>query len=94
MRLKIVFWTTSQSSIRFLLQSIMHRVHFECAAKYTESVTGLQAMYFRYCYELHILVKNPTSVKRVSFLLKEDITKLDRLDAQTRLLAKKPYLYR
>ena len=45
-------------------------------------------MYFRYCYELHILVKHPTSVKRVSFLLKEDITKLDRLDAQTRLLAR------
>lgn len=52
------------------------------------SVTGLQALYFRYCYELHILVKHPTSVKRVSFLLKEDITKLDRLDAQTRLLAR------
>ncbi len=52
------------------------------------SVTGLQALYFRYCYELHILVKHPTSVKRVSFLLKEDVTKLDRLDAQTRLLAR------
>ena len=33
-------------------------------------------------------MKHPTSVKRVSFLLKEDITKLDRLDAQTRLLAR------
>lgn len=53
-----------------------------------KSVTGLQALYFRYCYELHILVKHPTSVKRVSFLLKEDITKLDRLDAQTRFLSK------
>lgn len=33
-------------------------------------------------------MKHPTSVKRVSFLLKEDVTKLDRLDAQTRLLAR------
>lgn len=61
---------------------------FRVRGKVRRSVTGLQAMYFRYCYELHILVKHPTSVKRVSFLLKEDITKLDRLDAQTRLLAR------
>lgn len=58
---------------------------FRVRGKVRRSVTGLQALYFRYCYELHILVKHPTSVKRVSFLLKEDITKLDRLDAQTRL---------
>ena len=45
-------------------------------------------MYFRYCYELHIIVKRPASVKRVSFLLREDIAKLDRLDAETRFLGK------
>ena len=61
---------------------------FRVRGKVRRSVTGLQALYFRYCYELHILLKHPTSVKRVSFLLKEDITKLDRLDAQTRLLAR------
>ena len=44
-----------------------------------KKVTGLRALYFRYCYELHIIVKRPASVKRVSFLLREDITKLDRL---------------
>ena len=42
------------------------------------AVTGLRALYFRYCYELHIIVKRPASVKRVSFLLREDIAKLDR----------------
>lgn len=51
-------------------------------------ITGLRALYFRYCYELHILVKRPASVKRVSFLLREDIAKLDRLDAETRFLGK------
>ena len=50
--------------------------------KVRRSVTGLQALYFRYCYELHILLKHPTSVKRVSFLLKEDIAKLMRLLAR------------
>ena len=54
-------------------------------------VTGLRALYFRYCYELHIIVKRPASVKRVSFLLREDIAKLDRLDAETRFLAKHEY---
>lgn len=49
-----------------------------------KKVTGLRALYFRYCYELHIIVKRPASVKRVSFLLREDIAKLDRLDAETR----------
>ncbi len=44
MRLKIVFWTTSQSSIRFLLQSIMHRVNIECAAKYVDLYRD-----FRHC---------------------------------------------
>ena len=52
-----------------------------------KKVTGLRALYFRYCYELHIIVKRPASVKRVSFLLREDIAKLDRLDAETRFWA-------
>ena len=51
-------------------------------------ITGLRALYLRYCYELHIIVKKPTSVKRVSFLLREDVVKLDRLIAQTRFLGR------
>lgn len=50
--------------------------------------SGLQAIYFRYCYELHIVMKHPASVKRVSFLLREDVSKLDRYIAQTRLLGR------
>lgn len=59
-----------------------------CSMKGTprKKTTGLRALYFRYCYELHIVVKHPTSVKRVSFLLREDVRQLDRLDAETRLL--------
>lgn len=49
---------------------------------------GSQALYFRYCYELHIIVKHPASVKRVSFLLREDVSKMERYIAQTRLLAR------
>lgn len=46
---------------------------------------GLQALYYYYCYELHIIVRFPTSA-RVSFFMHEDIRKLDRLDEQTRFL--------
>ena len=51
-------------------------------------ITGLRALYLRYCYELHIIVKRPTSVKWVSFLLREDVVKLDQLIAQTRFLGR------
>lgn len=63
--------------------------HYHLRGKPRKKVTGLRALYFRYCYELHIIVKHPQSVKRVSFLLREDIAKLDRLDAETRFLGKR-----
>ena len=55
---------------------------------YTRRVSGLHALYLRYCYELHIIEKHPTSAKRVSIFMREDLAKLDRLDAQTRFLAR------
>lgn len=51
-------------------------------------ICGLRAIYFRYCYELHILRKAPTSVKRVSFLLRQDLIKLDSYIAQAKLLGR------
>ena len=53
-----------------------------------KTLTGLQALYFRYCYELHIIQKQPTSVKKLSFQLREDIAKLNRLDRETLFLAR------
>ena len=46
---------------------------YQVRGKSRKKVTGLRALYFRYCYELHMIVKRPASVKRVSFLLREDI---------------------
>ena len=40
---------------------------YRVRGKLRPKVTGLRALYFRYCYELHIIVKHPHSVKRVSF---------------------------
>ena len=61
---------------------------YRLRGKYRKKFTGLQALYFRYCYELHILQKQLASVKRVSFLLREDVAKLDRLDRETLFLAR------
>lgn len=47
---------------------------------------GLAALYYHYCYELHIIVRYPASVKRVSFFMREELRKLDRLDEQTLFL--------
>lgn len=47
---------------------------------------GLAALYYYYCYELKIIVCYPTSVKQVSFFMRDDIRKLEQLDKQVRLL--------
>ena len=54
--------------------------------QYHKRTTGLHGLYLRYCYELHIIAEFPASASRVSFFMREDLTKLDRLDQQTRLL--------
>lgn len=53
-----------------------------------KKATGLYALYLYYCYELHIIVHQPASVKKVSAFLREDVTKLDRYIAQADFLAK------
>ena len=54
--------------------------------QYHKHVTGLRGLYLRYCYELHILAAFPASASRVSFFMREDLARLDRLDRQTQLL--------
>lgn len=96
---------------------------YRLKGKPRKKLTGLQALYFRYCYELHIIVKRPASVsspqsplysvsafgencvrslasplptksstlrgpRKVSFLLREDVAKLERLDRETLFLAR------
>lgn len=48
---------------------------------------GIAALYYYYCYELHILLRFPASVTRLSAAMRQDLRKLDRLDEQTRFLA-------
>jgi len=61
---------------------------YKLRGKPRKKLTGLQALYFRYCYELHIIQKRPASVKRVSFQLREDMARLEQLDRETLFLAR------
>lgn len=57
--------------------------------KKTRKITGFRALYFHYCYLLGIFPKNqPNSNKRLNFLLREDLIKLDAISEETKLLAR------
>lgn len=53
-----------------------------------QKATGLYALYLYYCYELHIIVHKPASIKKVSIFLREDVTKLDQYIAQADFLGR------
>lgn len=53
-----------------------------------EKAKGLYAMYLYYCYELHIIIHRPASVKKVSAFLREDVIKLDQYIAQADFLGR------
>ena len=56
--------------------------------KTARKLTGFRALYVHYCYLLGIFPKNrpQQSRKRLHFLLREDLLKLDAITAETRLL--------
>lgn len=57
--------------------------------KTTRKITGFRALYFHYCYLLGIFPKNqPKNNKRLNFLLREDLVKLDAISEEARLLAR------
>lgn len=64
------------------------RVRLIGSLKTTRKLTGFRALYVHYCYLLGIFPKNrpQQSRKRLHFLLREDLLKLDAITAETRLL--------
>ena len=54
--------------------------------KQTVKLTGLRALYFKYCCKLGIIQKHPERQKQVSWQLREDLIKLDRYIAEAKLL--------
>lgn len=65
----------------------VRRAVLRCSLKSAQKITGFRALYFHYCYLLGIFPKNrPVSNKRLHFLLREDLAKLDAITEETRLL--------
>ena len=64
------------------------RVRLIGSLKSARKLTGFRALYVHYCYLLGIFPKNrlQQSRKRLHFLLREDLLKLDAITAETRLL--------
>ena len=57
--------------------------------KTAKKITGFRALYFHYCYLLGIFPKNkPQNRKRLHFLLREDLAKMDALSDEAKLLCK------
>ena len=64
------------------------RIRLFGSLKKTRKITGFRALYFHYCYLLGIFLKNKPKQnrRRLHFLLREDLRKLDDITAETRLL--------
>ena len=64
------------------------RVRLIGSLKTARKLAGFRALYVHYCYLLGIFPKNrpQQSKKRLHFLLREDLLKLDTITAETRLL--------
>lgn len=57
--------------------------------KKTKKVKGFRALYFHYCYLLGIFPKNrKVNNKKLHFLLREDLIKLDNISKEARLLCR------
>ncbi|MGF7018860.1 hypothetical protein M2145_002643 [Lachnospiraceae bacterium PF1-21] len=55
--------------------------------KKTRKITGFRALYFHYCYKLGIFPgKRPINKKRIHFLFREDLRKLDTISQEVKLL--------
>ena len=54
--------------------------------KPAKKLTGLRALYIRYCFVLGIIKTHPNRIKKVSWQLREDLIKLDRYIAEAKLL--------
>lgn len=55
--------------------------------KSARKITGFRALYFHYCYLLGIFPKNPPKRnKRLHFLLREDLAKMDAISEEVKLL--------
>lgn len=59
---------------------------YKMTRKTAKKLTGLRALYFKYCVLLGTVKNHPERIQRPSYLLREDVLKLDRYIAMAKLL--------
>ena len=59
---------------------------YKLTRKPAHKLTGLRALYFKYCVLLGIVKNHPERIQRPSYLMREDVLKLDRYIAKAKLL--------
>ena len=59
---------------------------YKMTRKPAHKLTGLRALYFKYCVLLGIVKNHPERIQRPSYLLREDVLKLDRFIAEAKML--------
>ncbi|MBQ3703560.1 MAG: relaxase/mobilization nuclease domain-containing protein [Oscillospiraceae bacterium] len=65
------------------------RVPYKGSVKNLSKATGFRALYYHYCFLLGYFPKNkPRSNRRLHFLLREDLLKMDAIAEEVRLLAR------
>ena len=62
------------------------RGQLQGSLKNTKKITGFQALYFHYCYLLGIYPRRNPNHKRLHFLLREDLIKMEAISKEARLL--------
>ena len=65
---------------------VVQKRTYKMTRKPVHKLTGLRALYFKYCVLLGIVKNHPERIQRPSYLLREDVLKLDRYIAKAKLL--------
>jgi Relaxase/Mobilisation nuclease domain. len=65
---------------------VIQKRSYKMTRKPVHKLTGLRALYFKYCVLLGIVKNHPERIQRPSYLLREDVLKLDRYIAKATLL--------
>ena len=65
---------------------VVQKRSYKMTRKPAHKLTGLRALYFKYCVLLGIVKNHPERIQRPSYLLREDVLKLDRYIAKSKLL--------
>lgn len=71
---------------RQTLGIVVQKRTYKMTRKPAHKLTGLRALYFKYCILLGIVKNHPERIQRPSYLLREDVLKLDRYIAKAKLL--------